>query len=35
LRDSLSLEEKIIANLSGDDAYNILVNEAMQVEVLS
>ncbi|TYP57848.1 xylulokinase [Thermosediminibacter litoriperuensis] len=33
LRDSLGVEEKIIANLSGDDAYNILVNEAVQVEV--
>jgi len=32
-RDSFGLEEKIIANLSGEDAYNILVNEAMQVEV--
>lgn len=26
-------KKKIIANLSGEDAYNILVNEAMQVEV--
>ncbi|AST57926.1 xylulokinase [Thermoanaerobacterium thermosaccharolyticum] len=33
LRDSLGIEEKIIANLSGEDAYDILVNEAIQSEI--
>lgn len=33
LRDAIGHEEKVLANLTGDDAYNILVNEAVQEEI--